>query len=217
MLLPLLLFPAEASSPELWAALHNGQLVAATEQDPAQAAEIYEVVLDALTDDTEPMHEELLYWLAMARFEAGDIDGALQAIQASDLPDAANLRGLIEAWAAPVSDLPYRSEEPIIIDTTTAWRLALSEVNPGSLHITLKADKGAALLQLTLTSLEGRQWEQDLLEIADGEWQEMSLSLADLRPVGHGSAPPREGLWMISITPAAPLQGPLRISSIELR
>ena len=42
--------PVDAASPEVWAALHNGRMVAAMEQDPAQAAAIYEGLLDRLTD-----------------------------------------------------------------------------------------------------------------------------------------------------------------------
>ncbi len=215
-LLSLLIQPARAASPEVWAALHNGRMVAALEQDPAQAAAIYEVLLDHLTEENEPLRDELLFWLGQARFEAGNIEGAIEALSQAHSPEAASMLGLIAVWADPVTALPYRSDEPTVLLTSSSWRLMLDGVNPKVISIRLRADEGAALLQLALTDLEGHRWEQELLEIADGEWQEMTLNLADLRPVGRTTGPPRDGLWMMSITPAAPLPGPLRIAEVEL-
>lgn len=215
-LLSLLLSPAQSASPEVWAALHNGRMVAALEQDPAQAAAIYEVLLDHLTKENEPLRDELLFWLGQSRFEAGNIDGAIEALSEAGSPKAAELLGMIAVWSAPVSTLPYSSTEPVVLTTDSSWRLVLDGVAPEAISIRLRADEGAALLQLSLTDLEGRRWEQELLELADGEWQEMTLNLADLRPVGGTIGPPRDGLWMMSIVPAAPLQGPLRIAEIEL-
>ena len=208
--------PADAASPEVWAALHNGRMVAALEQDPAQAAAIYEVLLEHLTEENEPLRDELLYWLGQARFEAGNIDGALEALSAAQSPEAVTLREMISVWSDPITALPYRSQTPIELTAANAWRLVLDDVVPETISLKLRADEGAALLQLSLTDLEGHRWEQELLEIADGEWQEMTLNLSDLRPVANTVGAPIEGLWMMSITPAAPLQGPLRIAEIEL-
>ncbi len=215
-LLSLLLPSAQSASPEVWAALHNGRMVAALEQDPAQAAAIYEVLLEHLTQENEPLRNELLFWLGQSRFEAGDIDGAIQALSTADSPEASELLGMIAVWSEPVSALPYVSTEPIMLTTDSSWRLVLDGVAPEVISIRLRADEGAALLQLSLTDLEGRRWEQELLELADGAWQEMPLNLADLRPAGDTIGPPRGGLWLMSIVPAAPLQGPLRIAEIEL-
>ena len=215
-LLSLLLSPAQSASPEVWAALHNGRMVAALEQDPAQAAAIYEVLLEHLTQENEPLRDELLFWLGQSRFEAGDIDGAIAALSAAESPEASELLGMIAVWSEPVSALPYVSTEPVTLTTDSSWRLVIDGVTPEVISIRLRADEGAALLQLSLTDLEGRRWEQELLELADGEWQEMTLNLADLRPAGDTIGPPRGGLWLMSIVPAAPLQGPLRIAEIEL-
>jgi len=216
LFLSLLLCRAEAASPEVWAALHNGRMVAALEQDPAQAAAIYEVLLDHLTEENEPLRDELLYWLGQARFEAGNIDGAIEALSAAESPEAAELQGLIAVWSDPITELPYTSTEPIELSTNSSWRLVMEGVVPEVISFRLQADEGAALLKLSLTDLGGRRWEQELLEIADGEWQEMTLNLSDLRPVGRTVGPPRKGMWMISITPAVPLQGSLRIAEVEL-
>jgi hypothetical protein len=215
-LLSLLLSPAQSASPEVWAALHNGRMVAALEQDPAQAAAIYEVLLEHLTQENEPLRDELLFWLGQSRFEAGDIDGAIAALSSAESPEASELLGMIAVWSEPVSALPYVSTEPVTLTTDSSWRLVIDGVTPEVISIRLRADEGAALLQLSLTDLEGRRWEQELLELADGEWQEMTLNLADLRPAGDTIGPPRGGLWLMSIVPAAPLQGPLRIAEIEL-
>lgn len=218
LLLALALAPqlADAASPEVWAALHNGRMVAALEQDPAQAAAIYEVLLDHLTEENEPLRDELLYWLGQSRFEAGNIDGAMAALSTAQSPEAATLRGLIEVWADPVVALPYRSSTRIELTAETAWQLVFDGVAPRSISLKLRADAGAALLLLSLTDLEGRRWEQELLEIADGEWQEMTLNLSELRPVADTVGGPENGLWMVSIAPAAPLQGPLHIEEVEL-
>lgn len=215
-LLSLLLPRAEAASPEVWAALHNGRMVAAAERDPAQAAAIYEVLLDHLSEENDPLRDELLYWLGQARFEAGNVEGAIEALGSASSPEAAALQGLIEVWSDPVKSLPYLSTDAIELDTDSSWRLVMEDIDPKVISLKLRADTGAALLQLALTDLEGRRWEQELLEIADGEWQETTISFSDLRPVGHSSGPPRGGLWMLSITPAAPLQGVLRIAEVEL-
>ena len=216
LLLAAAVAPVQAASPEVWAALHNGRMVAALEQDPAQAASIYEVLLEHLTEDNEPLRDDLLYWMGQALFEAGDIDGAVAALSEAKSPEAAELRGLIAVWAKPVTALPYLSRAPIELSEESPWQIVLEGAVPEVLSLKLQADKGAALLQLSLTDLEGRRWEQELLEIADGEWQEMTLNLADLRPVGDTVGPPQGGLWMMSIAPAAPLQGPLRLSEVEL-
>lgn len=218
LLLALALAPqqADAASPEVWAALHNGRMVAALEQDPAQAAAIYEVLLDHLTEENEPLRDELLYWLGQSRFEAGNIDGAMAALSTAQSPEAATLRGLIEVWADPVVALPYRSSTRIELTAETTWQLVFDGVAPRSISLKLRADAGAALLLLSLTDLEGRRWEQELLEIADGEWQEMTLNLSELRPVADTVGGPENGLWMVSIAPAAPLQGPLHIEEVEL-
>jgi hypothetical protein len=208
--------PVDAASPEVWAALHNGRMVAAMEQDPAQAAAIYEVLLDHLTEENEPLRDELLYWLGQSRFEAGNIDGAMEALSSAQSHEAADLRGLISVWADPVGELPYRNSTTIELSADASWRLVLDGVVPEVISLKLRADAGAALLQLSLTDLEGHRWEQELLEIADGEWQEMSLNLSDLRPVADTVGEPQKGLWMMSIAPAAPLQGPLFIAEVEL-
>ena len=208
--------PVDAASPEVWAALHNGRMVAAMEQDPAQAAAIYEVLLDHLTEENEPLRDELLYWLGQSRFEAGNIDGAMEALSSAQSHEAAELRGLISVWADPVDELPYRNSTPMELSADASWRLVLDGVVPAVISLKLRADAGAALLQLSLTDLEGHRWEQELLEIADGEWQEMSLNLSDLRPVADTIGEPQKGLWMMSIAPAAPLQGPLYIAEVEL-
>ncbi|MFT5679102.1 MAG: hypothetical protein ACI8RZ_000006 [Myxococcota bacterium] len=215
-LLSLLIAPAQSASPEVWAALHNGRMGAALEQDPAQTAAIYEVLLEHLTKENEPLRDELLFWLGQARFEAGNIEGAIEALSEARSPEAAALLEMIQVWDDPVRTLPYVSTEPVVLSTDSSWRLMLDGVDPEVISIRLRADEGAALLQLSLTDLEGRRWEQELLEIADGEWQEMTLNLADLRPAGDTVGPPRGGLWMMSISPAAPLQGPLRIAEVEL-
>lgn len=221
LLAALLLGAAEAASPEVWAALHNGRMVAALEQDPAQAAEVYEVLLDHLTEENEPLRDELLYWLGQARFEAGDTEGAIEALAQATSPEAVTLRELIAVWAEPVKAIPYRSQEPTVLTAQTSWRLifnnaALEGSQPSVISLKLRAEEGAALLQLSLTSLEGQRWEQEILELADGEWQEMTFEFADLRPVGETTGPPRGALWMVSITPAAPFQGELHIAAVEL-
>ena len=209
--------PAQSASPEIWAALHHSRIVAAVEQDPAQAASFYEVLLEDLTKENEPLRDEILFWLGQARFEAGDIEGAIAALSQAEGADAATLRELIAVWAEPVDALPYSAEDPVELTSSSSWRLVLDGAEPEVLSLKLRADEGAALLQLAVTDLEGRRWEQELLEIADGEWQEMTIKLADLRPVGDTVGPPRGGLWMMSIIPAAPLQGPLRIAEVELK
>ena len=208
--------PADAASPEVWAALHNGRMVAALEQDPAQAAAIYEVLLDHLTEENEPLRDELLYWLGQSRFEAGNIDGAMEALSSAQSPEAAALRGMISVWSEPVTVVPYHSSAAIELSSDASWQLVLDGVVPKTISLKLRADAGAALLLLSLTDLEGRRWEQELLEIADGEWQEMTINLSDLRPVADTVGTPREGLWLMSIAPAAPLEGPLHIAELEL-
>ncbi len=218
-----LLFAASAATPEVWAAMYSGRLSSATERDPAQAAAIYEAVLDHLPED-DPIRGELLYWLAWARHESGDVQAAVDALRAAHADDSkqraiSDLLELISVWEGRVHTLPYQTPSAMTLEDGDQWRLAFDDLatTPDTIRLKLRAEQGAALLRLELTDLHGARWEQEILEIADGEWLEMELSLSELRPIGRSSGPPGQHPWMLKLEPAAPLTGPVIIAEIELR
>lgn len=102
---------AEASGPEVWAALHDARLAASADRDPSAATAIYETVLEFLAED-DPIRGEMLYWLAREKALEGQENLALELLaEASDHPgshDAArSLRAQLLAARHQVTELPY--------------------------------------------------------------------------------------------------------------
>ncbi len=108
----LLVTNTQAAGPEVWAALYNGRLIASVDRDPAAAVAVYEALLTHLPND-DPLRGEILYWLGRGRFELGDTDGAVSALQKSlevdeRRDDARRFLGSIEMHRREVTSLPLR-------------------------------------------------------------------------------------------------------------
>ena len=117
-----LLGVAQAATPEVWAGLHDGRLVASIDRDAGAAVAIYESLLRDLGDD-DSLRAELLYWLGRARFNAGDVGGARAALEAASRDAQVHDRartflGWVEVRTGAISTLPYREDFDV---GTGAW------------------------------------------------------------------------------------------------
>ena len=80
-LLGLLAF-GEDNLPELWAQMHEGQLVHLVDGAPQEAIEIFEALLKGLPED-HPLFGELLFSLGRAQYDAGNQEAAKKSIYSS--------------------------------------------------------------------------------------------------------------------------------------
>lgn len=102
---------AEASGPEVWAALHDARLAASADRDPSAATAIYETVLEFLAED-DPIRGEMLYWLAREKALEGQENLALELLaesagHASTHDQARSLRAQLLAVRHQVTELPF--------------------------------------------------------------------------------------------------------------
>ncbi len=105
---------ARADGPEVWAALYSGRLSESADRDPAASIAIYETLIEHTSED-DPIRGELFYWLGRARYGAGEIELAREALRhaARDPRShvvARELQGRIEMEAGRVTSLPYRED-----------------------------------------------------------------------------------------------------------
>ena len=80
-LLGLLAF-GEDNLPELWAQMHEGQLVHLVDGAPQEAIEIFEALLKGLPKE-HPLFGELLFSLGRAQYDAGNLRAARQSVYSS--------------------------------------------------------------------------------------------------------------------------------------
>jgi len=80
-LLGLLAF-GEDNLPELWAQMHEGQLVHLVDGSPQEAIEIFEALLKGLPQE-HPLFGELLFSLGRAQYDAGNLEEAKKSIYSS--------------------------------------------------------------------------------------------------------------------------------------
>lgn len=80
-LLGLLAF-GEDNLPELWAQMHEGQLVHLVDGSPQEAIEIFEALLKGLPED-HPLFGELLFSLGRAQYDAGDLESSKKSVYSS--------------------------------------------------------------------------------------------------------------------------------------
>ena len=77
-----LLARGEDNLPELWAQMHEGQLVHLVDGTPLEAIEIFEALLKGLPEN-HPLFGELLFSLGKAQYDSGKIDLAKKSIFSS--------------------------------------------------------------------------------------------------------------------------------------
>jgi hypothetical protein len=112
--LALLVVRLAFAGPEAWEAIHDGRLIESLGGDPNQAVHEYEKALSYLADDSGE-RPELMYWLGRARWTAGDVSGARQALHAA-LADprwqdrAWAFLSRVEAQALAIESLPYHED-----------------------------------------------------------------------------------------------------------
>lgn len=70
---------ASAAGPEVWASMHDARLTEALDRDPVAAVAVYEAVLNHLPEG-DALRANALLWLGSARYDAGDVVGARDAL-----------------------------------------------------------------------------------------------------------------------------------------
>ena len=77
-----LLALGEDNLPELWAQMHEGQLVHLVDGSPQEAIEIFSALLKGLPQE-HPLFGELLFSLGRAQYDAGSIESCKKSIYSS--------------------------------------------------------------------------------------------------------------------------------------
>jgi tetratricopeptide (TPR) repeat protein len=207
LLIAALTSPAQADSPEEWAALYNARLMASADRDPAAAIAVYDAVLQHLADD-DPLRGELLYWRGRARLEEGDRDVAIADLrQAADEPrsgpQARAYLGRILLAENTVHKLPHnetfdddggawvrgwpqgRLDDLAVVSLADqqgrvlAWRRVVREAEPDSIHLALSPGAAPERLSMAIRSDRFDAWLRILAEDADGgRWTASVLQIS---------------------------------------
>ena len=104
---------ASAAGPEVWASMHDARLTEALDRDPAAAVAVYEAVLTHLPEG-DALRANALLWLGSARYDAGDVAGARDALakaadDATQRLSARMLRAYVDAEQRQVVKLPLNT------------------------------------------------------------------------------------------------------------
>jgi hypothetical protein len=101
---------AYGAGPEVWASMHDARLTEALDRDPAAALAVYEAVLTHLPE-ADALRANALLWLGSARYDAGDVVGAREALagaaeDATQRLSARMMRAYVDAEQRQVVELP---------------------------------------------------------------------------------------------------------------
>ena len=103
-----------AGTPEEWSSTYDARLSQALGAEPSEAIAVYEALVAQIPAEEE-QRGEVLYWLGLARWSAGDLAGAKRSL-ASALPyrsSRARARGMLGRLALreqAIQSLPYAQD-----------------------------------------------------------------------------------------------------------
>ena len=154
---------------EAWEQLYDGRLWDAAWGDPTAAVVSYSEARNRLSED-DPLTGEVRYWMALARFEEGDLAAAREEIEAAltvgDLRTRARaLLGRLDAEDNRVRALPYVQD---FATSTAPWVRAWTLGSREDLRLETVDDAGTPQRVASWHTVV-RQGEDDFLFIPMGD------------------------------------------------
>jgi len=204
ILLMALAQPVHAVGPEVWAALNDGRLVDAADRDSTQAIAIYEAILEHLPTD-DPIHGEILYWLGRARYDAGDTEGAREALEEAGNIDpriqiaASDFLKQIDMALAPIRSLPYhQSYSSEYMGNGFSLAFGEDSAQVSEIHLKLRVLHRSAI-QVALLDLDGSRWLARYSGMPEDTWTELTMEMTDFSNA-EGKNPSGQDLWQLTIS-----------------
>ena len=160
----------EDNLPELWAQMHEGQLVHLVDGAPQESIEIFQELLKGLSS-SHPLYGNLIFSLGRAQYDTGAIDEAKKSIFSSihvlHAPKEAHQFYVhLLAEESPVRIIPYSGNPWVSIVDGDKWsyryavRIEEKKQSASVLNIDLELKKNG-LVQLLMYSTKGRTHKEE--------------------------------------------------------
>ena len=210
-----------AGTPEEWSSTYDARLSQALGAEPSEAIAVYEALVAQIPAE-EDQRGEVLYWLGLARWSAGDLAGAKrsllgrialreQAIQS--LPYAQDFRLNTAPWVrgwerGKESDLRVTDGpdgrvlqwDTELMDGQTdfiAFGLDTDGERVTVVSFRVRSESVTAKVRAVLEDDAGRVWLSEKLTVRMGRWTELRLPVKSFQSAEAASIDPRS---IVSLT-----------------